>query len=41
MPRISGTSITTIRTIAIPASDQDRTLAFFIESLGFELGMDA
>jgi predicted enzyme related to lactoylglutathione lyase len=35
------THITTIRTVAIPAGDQDRTTAFFIEQLGFELGMDA
>jgi predicted enzyme related to lactoylglutathione lyase len=35
------TTITTIRTIAIPARDQDRTLAFFVDQLGFETGMDA
>jgi catechol 2,3-dioxygenase-like lactoylglutathione lyase family enzyme len=34
-------TITTIRSVAIPARDQDKTLAFFIEQLGFELGMDA
>jgi lactoylglutathione lyase len=35
------TTITTIRTIAIPAQDQDKTLAFFTEALGFEKRMDA
>jgi catechol 2,3-dioxygenase-like lactoylglutathione lyase family enzyme len=35
------TTITTIRTIAVPARDQNRTLAFFVDQLGFELGMDA
>jgi catechol 2,3-dioxygenase-like lactoylglutathione lyase family enzyme len=35
------TTITTIRTVAIPARDQDTSLAFFVDPLGFELGMDA
>jgi predicted enzyme related to lactoylglutathione lyase len=35
------TTMTTIRTVAIPASDQDRTTSFFIESLGFEKRLDA
>ena len=35
------TTITTIRTVAIPAADQDRSLAFFVEKLGFEKQMDA
>ena len=35
------TTITTIRTVAIPAADQDRTIAFFVEQLGFEQRMDA
>lgn len=35
------TTITTIRTVAIPASDQDRSAAFFIDQLGFEKRMDA
>jgi catechol 2,3-dioxygenase-like lactoylglutathione lyase family enzyme len=34
-------TITTIRTVAIPASDQDKTVAFFVEKLGFEQRMDA
>jgi catechol 2,3-dioxygenase-like lactoylglutathione lyase family enzyme len=38
MPR---TTITTIHTVAIPATDQDRMLAFFVASLGFEKRMDA
>jgi catechol 2,3-dioxygenase-like lactoylglutathione lyase family enzyme len=35
------TTITTIRTIAIPAQDQDRTVAFFVGQLGFEPRLDA
>ena len=35
------TTITTIRTVAIPAQDQDRSVAFFVEQLGFEQRMDA
>jgi catechol 2,3-dioxygenase-like lactoylglutathione lyase family enzyme len=35
------TTITTIRTVAIPAADQDRSVAFFIDKLGFEKQMDA
>jgi len=35
------TTITTIRTVAIPAADQDRSLAFFVDKLGFEKQMDA
>ncbi|CAN5775538.1 VOC family protein [soil metagenome] len=36
-----NTTITTIRTVAIPAEDQDRTVAFFVDQLGFETQMDA
>jgi hypothetical protein len=35
------TTITTIRTVAIPVADQDRSVAFFLEKLGFEKRMDA
>jgi catechol 2,3-dioxygenase-like lactoylglutathione lyase family enzyme len=35
------TTITTIRTVAIPAQDQDRAVAFFVDRLGFEPRMDA
>ena len=35
------TTITTIRTVAIPAQDQDRSAAFFVYQLGFEKTMDA
>jgi catechol 2,3-dioxygenase-like lactoylglutathione lyase family enzyme len=35
------TTITTIRTVAIPATDQDRTVEFFVGKLGFEKRMDA
>jgi catechol 2,3-dioxygenase-like lactoylglutathione lyase family enzyme len=34
------TTITTIRTVAIPAQDQDKTVAFFTEALGFEKRLD-
>lgn len=36
-----NTTITTIHTVAIPATDQELTLAFFTDTLGFELRMDA
>lgn len=35
------TTITTIRTVAVPAEDQDRSAAFFVDKLGFEKRMDA
>jgi len=35
------TTITTIRTIAIPATDQDKTVGFFVDKLGFEKVFDA
>ena len=35
------TTITTIRTVAVPVADQDRSIAFFVETLGFEPRMDA
>jgi predicted enzyme related to lactoylglutathione lyase len=38
---MAATTITTIRTVAIPADDQDRAVAFFVETLGFEPRMDA
>ena len=34
------TSISQIRTVAIPASDQERSLAFYTEILGFEKTRD-
>jgi catechol 2,3-dioxygenase-like lactoylglutathione lyase family enzyme len=37
---MTRTTITTIRTVAIPAKDQDRTVEFFVK-LGFEKRMDA
>jgi catechol 2,3-dioxygenase-like lactoylglutathione lyase family enzyme len=36
-----ATTITTIRTVAIPATDQDRAIDFFVSKLGFEKRMDA
>ena len=38
---MTSTTITTIRTVAIPAADQDRSVAFFVDRLGFEKRMDA
>ena len=38
---VATTTITTIRTVAIPAKDQDRTVEFFVGRLGFEKRMDA
>ena len=35
------TTITTIRTVAVPVADQDRSVAFFVGTLGFEPRMDA
>ena len=35
------TSISQIRTVAIPVSDQERSLAFYTEILGFEKTRDA
>jgi len=35
------TSITQIGTIAIPVTDQDRSLAFYVDVLGFEKTRDA
>jgi catechol 2,3-dioxygenase-like lactoylglutathione lyase family enzyme len=40
MPK-TKTTITTIRTVAIPAADQDRSVAFFVDALGFEKRLDA
>jgi lactoylglutathione lyase len=34
-PRISG-----IRTVGVPVADQDRALAFYVETLGFEKRLD-
>ncbi len=36
-----STTITTVRTVAVPAADQDRSVAFFTDRLGFEVRMDA
>lgn len=35
-----ATTITTIRTVAIPSQDQDRSVAFYVERLGFEVRTD-
>lgn len=35
------TSITDVRTVAITVTDQDRALAFYVDTLGFENRLDA
>jgi catechol 2,3-dioxygenase-like lactoylglutathione lyase family enzyme len=35
------THITEVRTVAVPVTDQDRALDFYVEKLGFEKRMDA
>jgi catechol 2,3-dioxygenase-like lactoylglutathione lyase family enzyme len=35
------TTIRTIRTVAVPVRDQDASISFFVDRLGFELRMDA
>ena len=35
------TTITDIRTVGIPVSNQDKALAFFVDTLGFEKRLDA
>jgi catechol 2,3-dioxygenase-like lactoylglutathione lyase family enzyme len=37
----TGTRITQVSTVAVPVTDQDRALAFYTGTLGFELRMDA
>jgi lactoylglutathione lyase len=36
-----STSITDVRTIGISVTDQDRAVAFFVDTLGFEKRLDA
>jgi catechol 2,3-dioxygenase-like lactoylglutathione lyase family enzyme len=38
---VPTTTITTIRTVAIPANDQDATTKFFTDRLGFVQQFDA
>jgi lactoylglutathione lyase len=38
---MTTTSLTDIRAVAVPANDQASLVAFYIEKLGFEKGMDA
>lgn len=35
------TTITNVRVVSVPVSDQDAALAFFVTTLGFTPGMDA
>lgn len=37
----AGTDIRDVRTVAVPVSDQDRALGFYVGTLGFEQRMDA
>jgi lactoylglutathione lyase len=38
---MTKTSITDIRTVGIPVTDQDHALAFYVDTLGFEKRLDA
>jgi lactoylglutathione lyase len=38
---MSSTTITDVRTVAVTVADQDAALAFYVDTLGFELRMDA
>jgi lactoylglutathione lyase len=38
---MTTSSITDIRTVGIPVTDQDRALAFYVDTLGFEKRLDA
>ena len=40
MSQSQQASINDVRTVAIPVTDQDRALAFFVETLGFETRLD-
>ena len=37
----TGGRVTGVRTVAVPVSDQDRAVGFYVEVLGLELRMDA
>ncbi|HEX4246385.1 MAG TPA: VOC family protein [Pseudonocardia sp.] len=37
----TGIRVTDVRTVAVPVLDQDRALAFYVGTLGFEKRMDA
>lgn len=38
---MTTTTLTDIRTVAVPARDQERAVAFYLDKLGFEKRMDA
>ena len=41
MPETQGTpAITGVRTVGIPVTDQDRAVAFYVDTLGFEVRLD-
>ena len=41
MEQQTGTRITSVRTVAIPVSDQDQAVEFYVGTLGFEKRLDA
>jgi catechol 2,3-dioxygenase-like lactoylglutathione lyase family enzyme len=41
MSAMNRTHITDIRTVGVPVTDQDRSLAFYLTKLGFEKRLDA
>jgi lactoylglutathione lyase len=38
---MAKTTITDVRTVGIPVTDQDQALAFYVDTLGFEKRLDA
>ena len=38
---MTTTTLTDVRCVAVPVRDQDAALAFYVDTLGFELRMDA
>ena len=41
MEQQTGTRITSVRTVAVPVSDQDQAVEFYVGTLGFEKRLDA
>ncbi len=37
----ASTHFTDVRTVSVPVTDQDRAMAFYVDTLGFETRMDA
>jgi catechol 2,3-dioxygenase-like lactoylglutathione lyase family enzyme len=37
---MSGARVVDVRTVGVPVADQDRAVAFYVETLGFEKRLD-